>query len=144
MFHTQILIHVNTTLLTYGSFGVLLKIIKAKLWPKVEIDPSVSKFWRRKAWQRRGKITIGSWNCFVGTQPQKAIAPHAMESTRLYNSKIKFFFFRSFFTMKFFTPKFMKLICYLRIFTNFGSKFQTKLITHNSILSYIFKSTNKL
>jgi hypothetical protein len=37
--------------------------------------------------------------------------------------------------MKFFIPKFMKIICYLRIISTFGSDFLIKLATIGLILS---------
>jgi hypothetical protein len=54
------------------------------------------------------------------------------------------FFFESFLTMKFFTPKFMKIRCYLRIFSTFGNDFSIKLATFSSILSLRFISMNEL
>jgi hypothetical protein len=38
--------------------------------------------------------------------------------------------------VKFFTPKFMKIGCYLRIFTTFGSDFKTRLNMYGFILTY--------
>jgi hypothetical protein len=40
-----------------------------------------------------------------------------------YNVQRPKVFFESFLTMKFFTPKFMKIRCYLRLFSTFGGDF---------------------
>jgi hypothetical protein len=72
---------------------------------------------------------------------EEVATPHFLGYTRLYCSNITTVL-GSFLTMEFFNPKFMKIRCYLEIFTTFGTDFKTKSTIYKSIFIHRFKGCN--